>query len=48
MEKFEDVFVKEKYILMEGVLSECLKREYNILGDKDIVLVGYIYNENKK
>ncbi|OOM07418.1 homocysteine S-methyltransferase family protein [Clostridium saccharobutylicum] len=48
MEKFEDVFVKEKYILMEGALSERLKREYNILGDKDIALAGHIYNENKK
>jgi len=45
---FEDVFNKDEFILMEGGLGERLKREYNIIGDKDIALAGHIYDENKR
>ena len=45
---FEDIFNKDKLILMEGGLGERLKREYNIQKDNDIALAGHIYDENKR
>jgi len=45
---FEEIFYKDKLILMEGGLGERLKREYNIQMDNDIALAGHIYDDNKR
>lgn len=48
MLKFEEMFEREKVILMEGALVERLRREYKLEADKDIAIAGHIYNEIKR
>lgn len=48
MLKFEQMFDKEKVILMEGALIERLRREYDIKADKDVAIAGHIYDEIKR
>lgn len=48
MLKFEEMFEKEKVILMEGALVERLRREYRIEADKEIAIAGHIYSEIKR
>lgn len=43
---FAACFEKHKSILMEGSLSERLKREYHISFDENVVMAGLVYSED--
>ena len=45
---FVEMYVNSKTILMEGAISERLKREYQIQSDNSIGVEEHLYNENSK
>jgi len=48
MYKFKKCFNDNKYIMMEGALSERLKREYNISFDSSVVMGSLVYDNKAK
>lgn len=46
IETFEKCYNNSDFILMEGSLSERLKREFNILPNSEIALAAHVYNKD--
>ncbi len=44
--KLNEIFEKSSMILMEGAIIERLKREYDVILDKDLDLAGLIYDKS--